>query len=84
MLKIYGTMLCKDCVDCRRELEEAGVAYAFLDFADHILYLKEFLAMRDSEAVFKVVKEKGSIGVPCIVEENGSVSLTWDQYVAQV
>ncbi len=83
MLKIYGTMLCKDCVDCCRELEAAGVAYEFLDFADGILYLKEFLALRDSLPVFDVVREKGSIGVPCIVEGNGTVSLTWEHYVAQ-
>ncbi len=83
MLKIYGTMLCKDCVECRRDLEAAGVSYEFLDFADSILHLKEFLALRDSLPIFDLVREKGSIGVPCIVAEDGSVSLTWERYVAQ-
>ncbi len=34
MLKIYGSMLCKDCVACRKDLDNAGVAYEFLDFAE--------------------------------------------------
>ena len=27
MLKIYGSMLCRDCVQCREDLDAAGAAY---------------------------------------------------------
>ena len=83
MLKIYGSMLCPDCVDCCKDLGQAGIRYEFLDFADHLKNLKEFLALRDAEAIFDSVREQGGIGIPCIVDEEGSVSLSWDQYVTQ-
>lgn len=81
MLKIYGSMMCPDCVKCKEDLDNAGVAYEYLDFADSLLYLKEFLALRDKEAVFKEIREAGKIGIPCIVREDGTVSLTWEEYM---
>ena len=83
MLKIYGSMLCPDCVDCCRDLDAAGVEYQFADFADSLLNLKEFLALRDRDPQFEQVKEQGSIGIPCIVREDGSVTLSWVEYVSQ-
>lgn len=81
MLKIYGSMLCPDCVQCRESLDRAGVAYEYLDFGDSLKYLKEFLAIRDSSELFEEVRAAGSIGIPCIVEEDGSVSLDWEKYL---
>ena len=81
MLKIYGSMLCKDCVQCVADLKEAKVEYEFHDFADELLALKEFLKLRDSEAIFDAVKEKGSIGIPCILREDGSITLDWDEFM---
>ena len=43
MLKIYGSMLCKDCVQCVADLKAANVLFEFHDFADELLALKEFL-----------------------------------------
>lgn len=79
MIKIYGSMLCKDCVQCREDLDRAGVVYEYYDFADSLLYLKEFLSIRDSFALFVSVKENGSIGIPCIVKEDGTVTLDWQE-----
>ena len=81
MLKIYGSMLCPDCVQCREDLDRAGVAYEYLDFGDSLKHLKEFLAIRDSSHLFGEVRAAGSIGIPCIVEEDGSVSLDWEKYL---
>ena len=81
MIKIYGSMLCKDCVQCRQELDRAGVPYEYLDFADSLKNLKEFLAIRDGNALFDPVREKGSIGIPCIVREDGSVTLSWTDFM---
>lgn len=81
MLTIYGTMLCKDCVACRKAYDQAGIAYEYLDFAEDIAHLKAFLKIRDSEAVFQPVKEAGSIGVPCILKPDGTVTLDWEQFL---
>lgn len=80
MLKIYGSMLCPDCVDCRAELDGAGVEYEFLDFAHQLINLKEFLALRENP-VFAPVKERGAIGIPCIVREDGSLSFDWKEFI---
>ena len=78
MLKIYGSMLCKDCVQCREDLDKAGVAYEYLDFAEELKNLKEFLAIRDSDPQFDEVRQRGGIGIPCIVTEEGNILLDWE------
>ena len=83
MLKIYGSMLCKDCVQCVADLKQADVSFEFCDFSDSLVNLKEFLRLRDLEAVFDDAKREGYIGIPCIVDEDGSVFLSWDRYVSQ-
>ena len=77
MLKIYGMMLCPDCVECCGDLDRAGVEYEFLDFADSVKHLKEFLVLRDGSGLFDPAREAGSIGIPCIVREDGSLTLDW-------
>ena len=83
MLKIYGSRLCVDCIDCKFSLDRAGVAYEFLDFADDLTNLKEFLALRDTDPVFAESREAGKIGIPCIIREDGSLTLDWMEYVSQ-
>ena len=43
--------------------------------------MKEFLVIRDREPVFAEVRQKGSIGIPCIVREDGSVTLSWEEFL---
>ena len=81
MLKIYGSMLCPDCVNCREDLDQAGVAYEYLDFSEHLLHLKVFLTLRDSESVFDEIRTAGKIGIPCIVTEDGKVTLDWSEFL---
>ena len=81
MLKIYGSMLCPDCVDCCRELSDAMVEFEFCDFADSLLNLKEFLKLRDANAAFDELRAAGKIGIPCIVREDGSVTLSWKEFL---
>ena len=79
MLKIYGSMLCPDCVRCREDLDSAGVAYEYLDFGDSLKNLKEFLVLRDSSSLFDEARREGKIGIPCILHEDGSLSLSWEE-----
>lgn len=81
MLKIYGSMLCRDCVECVEDLKKAEVEFEFLDFADSLLHLKEFLKIRDGSALFDPVRERGSIGIPTILREDGTVTLEWDEFL---
>lgn len=81
MIKIYGSMLCKDCVQCRSDLDGAGVTYRYLDFSDELQNLKDFLAIRDNNALFDEVRRKNGIGIPCIVKEDGSITLDWTEFM---
>ena len=83
MLKIYGSMMCPDCVACRKDLDEAGIAYEYLDFGNDLRNLKAFLALRDSDPAFEQVRTEGKIGIPCILREDGTVTLQWSEYVGQ-
>lgn len=81
MLKIYGSKLCPDCVNCCRELKEANVEFEYCDFADNLLYLKEFLKLRDASAIFDEIRADGKIGIPCILREDGSSTLQWNEFL---
>lgn len=77
MLKIYGSRLCPDCVQCLADLDRSGVDYEYFDFSDDLTALKAFLTIRDSDPLFAEIKAQGRIGIPCIVDEDGSVRLEW-------
>lgn len=83
MLKIYGSMLCPDCVDCRRDLDSACVTYEYLDISESLPNLKAFLKLRDTHPSFDGLRGEERIGIPCLVSEDGSVSLDWSEYVGQ-
>ena len=78
---IYGSMMCPDCVACREALDQVGVQYEFLDFAQNLKNLKEFLVLRDQNEIFEPVKAAGKIGIPCIVLPNGIVKFDWQDMV---
>lgn len=78
---IYGSMLCKDCVSCREELDKAGVAYDYRDFFEDLQHLKVFLTLRDRNPVFLAAKAEGGIGIPCIVKDDGKVTLDWKEFL---
>lgn len=81
MLKIYGSMLCPDCVQCREELDRAGAVYEYLDFSENLRHLKEFLKIRDESELFWEIRSEGKIGIPCIVREDGTVTLDWQEFI---
>ena len=81
MLKIYGNMQCPDCQRCREDLDRRSIPYEYLDFTVSLKYLKEFLSLRDHHPIFTEVREKGSIGIPCIVKEDGTVTLNWEEFL---
>ena len=76
MMKIYGSMLCKDCVACCAALDAAGVGYTFLSITDELQNLKDFLRLRDGNPLFDDARAAGSIGIPYLVLEDGTATFT--------
>ena len=81
MIRIYGSMLCPDCVQCREDLDRAEVEYEYLDFSENLRNLKEFLKIRDENELCASVRSDGKIGIPCIVRSDGSVTLSWEEFM---
>ena len=81
MLTIYGSMLCKDCVQCREELDQAGIDYDFLDITEDLQHLKAFLKLREGNSLFYQTRQDGQIGIPCIVKQDGSLTLDWEEFL---
>ncbi|MBQ8834700.1 MAG: glutaredoxin [Oscillospiraceae bacterium] len=79
MLKIYGSMRCPDCVQCREDLDRAGVEYEYLDFSESLKNLKEFLILREAP-IFDEIRKEGRIGIPCILREDDSITLDWEEF----
>ncbi len=78
MITVYTSPLCPDCRECKANFDAHGIAYEEVDMTASMANLKEFLKLRDSEPVFAPCKERGSVGVPAIVKEDGSIELDWE------
>lgn len=81
MLIIYGSKLCKDCVACLEDFDRTGVSYDYRDFSENLVWLKDFLAIRDGNPVFQNCRKEGMIGIPCIVTEDGRITLDWQEFM---
>ena len=82
MLKIYTSPMCPDCRECKVNFDHHGIAYEAVDINESLPNLKAFLRLRDGSPVFDVCRERGSIGIPALVEDDGSVTLDWESYLA--
>lgn len=66
---------CQDCINLEEQIKTSN-KYEVIDLGLHVKNLKEFLKLRDSNPVFDEVKKSGSIGIPCFVLEDGTITLT--------
>lgn len=82
MLKIYGSGMCPDCRECRKNFDTYGIAYEFIDINENLRNLKDFLKMRDSDPIFDRCKEENDIGLPALVKEDETVFLDWENYLS--
>lgn len=75
MMKVimYGSRICSDCVRAEEELlKRSDVELEYRQITQDVRTLKKFLSYRDHEAMFEPVKEKGYIGIPFFVLEDGT------------
>ena len=80
MLRIYGSPMCKDCVICKEELDKAGVEYVYMDITGNLMFLKKFLKLRE-QPDFDEIRQKGQIGIPCILREDDSLTFDWKEFI---
>lgn len=75
-LKFYGTMLCPDCVDAHKVLDESGTPFEFVDITGSIPALKEFMFLRDSNPAFDGAKAEQYLGIPAFVTDDDPTTTT--------
>ena len=75
MIKIYGMETCPDCTYLDEQVE-GNNQYEVIDIGKNVKDLKAFLKLRDNNPVFDEAKKTGSVGIPCLVLEDGTVTLT--------
>ncbi len=73
MTKIYVMSTCPDCTDVK-QWAEGDDRFQIIDIGEHVLNLKEFLRLRDEHPKFKVARERGLVGIPAFVKEDGTVT----------
>lgn len=70
---VYGTNLCPDYIELEETFQREGIEYEYINITESIANLKAFLAYRDTRPEFELIKANGSVGVPCIIFEDGEI-----------
>jgi glutaredoxin-related protein len=72
----------ESCPDCTlvKQLYRDNPEYELIDIGQQARRLKEFIVLRDNHPAFAKVRERGNIGIPCFVKEDGSVFISLKHY----
>lgn len=69
---MYGAPICSDCVAAKDQLINCeDVELDYRNITESTTILKEFLAYRDHESMFKQIIKGGKIGIPFFILEDG-------------
>ena len=75
MPKVYGSMLCSDCVEAKEYFEKVNYKYEFVNITESMQNLKEFLSLRDDRKEFEEIKKLGYVGIPAILTDDNKIIL---------
>ena len=81
MTRIYVMESCPDCTQAK-QLYGDNQNYEIIDIGKQARNLKEFLGLRDNHPAFVKVRERGAIGIPCFVKDDGEVVISMKHYLA--
>ncbi len=73
MIKVYVMSTCPDCTDVKRAAKDDD-RFLLVDIGEHVRNLKEFLTLRDKHPKFRVARERGLVGIPSFLLEDGTVT----------
>lgn len=83
-MKVYGTVLCPDCMNYKEVQKLRGFDAEFVDITASTANLKEFLKIRDNEKIYNDVKKNGGIGIPLFVNDNGQMSFDMNEALSWI
>ena len=70
-MKVYGSEICVDCRNFKAIQKNRGFEVEYIDMTENTKNMREFLAIRDNDPIFDEVKQRGGIGIPLFVREDG-------------
>ena len=71
---------CPDCFKVKSQLQD-NPNFQLVDLGEHVHNLKEFIRLRDNNPVFDPITEKGYLGIPCFVLEDGTISFSTEEFL---
>lgn len=78
-MKVYGTEICIDCRNYKAIQKKWGFEAEYVEITQDTGKLKEFLKIRDHDALYASLRENGGIGVPLFVNEDGRKTFDIDE-----
>lgn len=75
MITIYSMPTCPDCIGVEAEVK-GNPDYQVINIGEHVRNLKAFMRLRDNSPIFDEARRNGSIGIPCFVLSDGTVTLS--------
>ena len=79
---MFGSHVCPDTIAAMCILDKKGLSYTYKDITGTMIFLKEFLHLRDSREDFQAVKEGGYVGIPCFLFEDGSLTFSVEEAIS--
>ena len=70
---------CPDCVEVKQRYNN-DPGFELVDIGKQARNLKEFLVLRDTHPAFVKVRERGNIGIPCFIKEDGIVIISLKKF----
>ena len=83
MLKVFGSELCPDCIECKYNLDRNNMEFENKDITKNLKYMKEFLRLRDKDTTFDDARDNGYIGIPALLTDDGKLTLDWESFFTE-
>lgn len=81
---VIGSHLCPDTLYALNQLTDKKVEIEFKNLSASLPDLKAYLALREGNSLYEAVREKGGIGIPCFIMEDGKTTLELDEVMSQL
>lgn len=78
MIKVFVMQTCPDCQRIK-ELAKTDKRILLIDIGEQARNLKLFLDLRDNNSAFYAARQRGNIGIPCFILENGDITFSTDE-----
>lgn len=79
MIKVYVMDSCPDCVEVKQRYG-GNPDFELIDIGRLARNLKDFIVLRDTHPAFEKVRERGNIGIPCFIKEEGTVLISLKKF----